>query len=184
MSKTKATYCDHKFKDLTGLRFGRLTVLGVVSRPAKRIAWHCRCDCGRFRTVRGSALTSGNTKGCGWHRRATRETSPPHGMSKTLIYGIWRTMLSRCRNPKFPTFKRYGARGVRVCERWYKFENFLSDMGPRPSDNHSLDRIDNAGNYEPGNVRWATKAEQNLNRRPVWTVARRDAQGHFLPRPT
>lgn len=80
-------------------------------------------------------------------------------------YGIWATMKSRCQNSKFISYKFYGARGIKVCKQWQKFENFIKDMGPRPSPQHSLDRRDNDKGYEPGNVRWATLLEQHNNRR-------------------
>jgi hypothetical protein len=88
-----------------------------------------------------------------------------HGLSGTALHRVWSTMLARCRNPNSRGWQFYGSRGIRVCERWLSFENFLADMGPRPSPKHSLDRIDNDGNYEPGNVRWATQSEQIGNRR-------------------
>lgn len=93
---------------------------------------------------------------------------------KTSEYNIWRAMRARCANPKNPDYKSYGGRGISVCERWQDFSIFLSDMGERPSKNHSLDRIDNDGNYEPGNVRWATIQEQASNTSRSVAVVRSD----------
>jgi hypothetical protein len=98
-----------------------------------------------------------------------------HGWADTPTYWSWSGMLSRCRDPRNASFKSYGARGITVCERWRDFENFLADMGPRP-DGKTLDRISNAGNYEPGNCRWATNAEQNANRQDPGGWATRRAR--------
>jgi hypothetical protein len=125
----------------------------------------------------GSALRSGNTKSCGCLRR---ELGRAHGIAskrhgegasgrETPEYRAWAAMLCRCRNPRHKSYADYGGRGVTVCERWRAYENFLADMGRRPDRFHSLDRINNAGNYEPGNCRWATWEEQNTNRRPQGT---------------
>jgi hypothetical protein len=96
-------------------------------------------------------------------------------LTKTPEYRAWSSMWQRCTNPKNARYNRYGARGIIICERWEKFENFLADVGSRPSDDHSIDRIDNEGNYEPSNVRWATRSEQQLNK----SGYRAD---HLLPR--
>lgn len=96
---------------------------------------------------------------CGADVHTVPGQSPAHQPE----HGCWRAMLNRCSNPKHSSYRNYGARGIRVCERWLNFENFYSDMGPRPSPTHSIDRINSLGNYEPGNCRWATKHEQNLN---------------------
>lgn len=95
----------------------------------------------------------------------SRIGNPTHGLYHTPENGIWRAMLARCRNPNSTAYHKYGARGIAVCERWHRFENFLADMGERPTPKHSIDRIDVLGNYEPGNCRWATPDEQARNKR-------------------
>lgn len=145
-------------QDITGTRFGKLVVIGRSSRPFLRTngseidAWECRCDCGNVKRVRGYSLLNGNTATCGCGHGT-------HRRSRTPIYETWMRMHRRCRNKGL---KNYGSKGVRVCERWNSFENFLADMGECPA-NHSLDRIDSGGDYEPSNCRWATRVQQNRN---------------------
>jgi hypothetical protein len=166
--------------DLTGRRFGRLTVTArAVNSNTGKHRWFCECDCGKEVVVFGGALRSGNTQSCGCFRRekssrnstsaAAREkigtANSTHRASATAEYRAWGNMKSRCYNPRVGCYPYYGGRGIRVCEQWLdNFENFLADVGPRPSPLHSIDRFPNGdGNYEPENVRWATKAEQTNN---------------------
>jgi hypothetical protein len=155
-------------KNLKGQRFGRLTVLefaGLVTGD-KNTSWLCRCDCGRELTIRSAVLISGNTVSCGCYRL---ETKTKHGHTRTGEYTkewrAWYNMRARCLYPSSSRYKNYGARGIKVCDRWVdSFENFLEDVGFAPSTAHTLGRIDNDGNYEPGNVKWQTEAEQVANK--------------------
>lgn len=139
-------------------RFGQLTVLSADG--AYRL---CRCDCGREKRIRIDHLKSGATVSCGCvGRRNSAAAKTTHGMSHTRTFKIWLGMLDRCRNDRSGN---YGSRGIAVCDRWQTFENFFSDMGEAPSPNHSLDRIDVNGGYQPDNCRWATRTQQARNTR-------------------
>ncbi len=168
--------------DISGLKFGRLRVLSRVVVADNRPYWHCLCDCGTMITVRSKSLRSGNTKSCGClHLETNRTNRVTHGMSYTPEYRIWCHMLGRCNNPKSSDFKYYGGRGIRVCNRWSQsFADFYSDVGPRPSPKHSIDRINNDKNYEPINCKWSTHSEQMKNRRPdTYNARERTRSGQF-----
>jgi hypothetical protein len=153
--------------DLTGQRFGRLTVLSVVVRNRSR-RWLCRCDCGNELDVARNNLRSGCTKSCGCLRREkAAEKCRTHGKSHMREYDVWCSMKNRCLNPNDQNYYRYGGRGITVCDRWQRsFEAFISDMGPRPSSKHSIEREDNDGPYDPDNCVWATRSMQSSNIRP------------------
>jgi hypothetical protein len=155
--------------DLTGRRFGRLVVLRRVVHPG-RTRWLCACDCGNETAVLTLNLhRDRGTRSCGCLMReyqASGRGNWKHGAKRSPEYGIWCAMKQRCCNPRNPAFARYGGRGITICDHWlHSFAAFLSDMGPRPSPTHSIDRIDNDQGYAPGNCRWATPTEQNLNTR-------------------
>lgn len=157
-------------KDLTGQVFGRLTVIELHGRTARRsILWLCKCACGKFTVSVGADMRHGKKLSCGClrgekssQRAMARNTT--HGKTHTPEYRIWQSMLKRCRNKNDPSYPRYGGRGIAVCKRWLSFTSFLADMGPRPSRGHSLDRTNGALNYTPDNCRWATRFEQQNNR--------------------
>lgn len=168
--------------DVTGQKFHGLRVVrpAGIGRWQQRL-WLCVCDCGNETVTTCGMLRNGNTKSCGCLKRG------PHGKSNTRVHNCWTSMLQRCNNPRNPAYKWYGARGIQVCERWHSFENFYADMGDQP-EGLSIDRINNDGNYEPTNCRWATTSEQLSNRRKrthckhghEWTPenTRRSSTGH------
>lgn len=156
-----------KIKNLEGSRFGKLIViLKTGARRRGQIVWECKCDCGVVKGIASYYLTSGAVVSCGCHGRSIiGKNTTTHGKSGTPEHTVWKLMRQRCVNPNVDRYANYGGRGVVVCERWNSFSNFLADMGPRPSESHSIERKNNDGNYEPGNCVWATREVQANNTR-------------------
>lgn len=153
-----------KFIDLTGQRFGRLTVIERDTSRTDRVYWWCRCDCGNITSVVARDLRNGKTKSCGRHSKGHLT----HGLSHTKIYQKWIGMRMRCFNPNCERYPNYGGRGITVCDEWRNnfqaFYDYVSKLEHFGEDGYTLDRINNDGNYEPGNVRWATDEQQRRNR--------------------
>ena len=144
-----------------GQRFGCVVIVERNGTNQRQEAvWLCLCDCGKIDDVVGWHLTTKRRDSC----YDCRNTNVTHGMAKTPIYNVWRSMIKRCNVPTHKSYGYYGGRGIEVCQRWMVFENFYSDMGDKPAG-MSLDRIDNNGNYEPDNCRWATSKQQTRNKR-------------------
>lgn len=152
-----------------GQRFHRLLVIENVKKENDPSTYYlCRCDCGVEKIINTSNLTFGRigVKSCGCYKKDHQgESTRTHGMRDTRIYRIWANMINRVTNPNFRQKEDYAGRGITVCDRWRKFENFLEDMGPSYQDTLTIDRCNNDGNYEPGNCKWSTMAEQNSNKR-------------------
>jgi hypothetical protein len=190
-----------ELKDMTGQRFGKLTVIERAGSAGNRATWRCRCDCGNeVAAIIGKNLRLGQSKSCGcvgveWarHMGANRsfiakraETHVIHGNKRrsgmSAEYKTWLGMKKRCSRPTCHDFKHWGGRGIRVCKRWDEsFAAFLADMGPRPSPTHQIDRKDPNGHYEPGNCRWVTPHVQGAeNRRDMIPIVVRGQRFHSI----
>ena len=157
--------------DLTGRRYGRYTVVKYAGRDKRNAPmWMCQCDCGNIKNVLGSSLTRGQTKSCGcYNKDRVKETHTKHGQYKTRIYSIYAGMIKRCRTKTIKSYKDYGGRGIKVCDEWLGKDGFINfynwSMANGYSDNLSIDRINNDGNYEPSNCRWTDAKTQGNNTR-------------------
>jgi len=167
MPASLKTY-DH----LVGRRFDRLVVLGFDSRrgPQKtRLYWLCLCDCGTLTAVQQGNLTSKQVRSCGCLGTEARTT---HGLSTIPEFKLYHAIKQRCYNKNYKGYERYGGRGVRICRRWMRFENFIADMGRRPSRKHSVERLNNNKGYSPDNCVWTLPHQQTRNtRRNIWITA-------------
>lgn len=167
-----------KIKDITGKKFGRLTAIKFDHRNNTKYYWLFRCDCGKEKVLSTSNIIWGDVKSCGCLLRQQQEEWHTHGMSKTRFWSLWKSMKRRCLSKNINTYKYYGARGIKVCDRWEKFENFRDDMYQSYLEHvkdfgeseTTLDRRDNNEGYNKENCRWVTNNEQYSNRRNRKTI--------------
>lgn len=153
-----------KALELSGKRFGRLTVISKGDKNAKcgSVRWNCICDCGTEKVISGSHMTTGTTRSCGCLRDENRVK---HNKSKTPEYNTWKIIIKRCNDPTDSSYHRYGEKGISVCERWTSdFMNFYQDMGPKPNKTYIIRRINKDKNYEPGNCLWGLRDKQPSDR--------------------
>jgi hypothetical protein len=162
-------------RNLVGKKFGRLTVVSQLPSSGHGTRWLCRCECLEEKIVTGPALLNGDTRSCGClQREQAVKFNVRHGMRHTREYGAWRGMKEVCFNRKIWRWRKYGGRGITVCERWrgkHDFVNFLADMGPRPKGT-TLVRLDENGNFEPKNCRWGKRVRQTRSPRGSKSVAK------------
>lgn len=156
-----------KINDLTGKKFGRLTVMEYIGIENHHSLWKCKCECGNEKVVGGNYLITGRTKSCGCYQLESIKTrSITHGLSNERLYNIWKNMLRRCENETNARYADYGGRGIYVCKEWHNIKVFVDwALKNGYADNLEIDRINNDGSYEPSNCKWSTRREQTLNTR-------------------
>jgi hypothetical protein len=167
----------NNFIDITGQSFNKLKVIKrVENNNYGNAQWLCKCLCGEEKVFQGTHLRSGKPQSCGCSAiKSMAQKNTKHGMSRSKGYKAYRAVLQRCNNPKSKAYKYYGGRGIKICDRWLEsFENFWEDMGEEHRDTLTLDRINNNGNYEPSNCRWATRKMQQNNRRANFFITYKD----------
>lgn len=153
-----------KDRNLTGRRFNQLAVIAIWGRQHSSVQWLCRCDCGSWAVVTAVHLRSSHTRSCGcWQKQRIQETRRKVPKALEAAYGHFLQVKNRCNNPNNKRFTDYGGRGIKFC--FTSFEQWYAEVGAKPSPLHSIDRIDNSGHYEPGNVQWTTMVVQNRNKR-------------------
>lgn len=167
----KENICNNRI-ELLGKKFGKLLVIDYYKSINKDVHYKCLCDCGNEPIVNKQKLKNGRTKSCGCYKSewAIKNKTTHNGIKEHKNeYSVWKSMRSRCANKKN---KNYGGKGIKVCNRWDNFENFLNDMGKKPTDNHEIDRIDSDKNYSPDNCRWVTSTINNSNKkkRYLWGI--------------
>ena len=170
--KYNQTKPKYNFKDMTGLKFGRLTVISRAENDRHgNVMWNCKCDCGTDKIINGASLRRASVLSCGClHKEIVKTKSKKHGLVKHRIYTIWYDMKARCYNAKNPHFNCYGGRGIKNCEEWLNSENGFQNYAKWSFENGykedlTIDRIDNDANYEPNNCRWVTRKVQAQNKR-------------------
>ena len=173
---TPSCGCLSKPHNITNKKFSRLTAIKFSSKKGRQHYWLFLCDCGNKVTAKKNHVIAGKIRSCGCLKvEETIKRFTTHGLTGIPEHNIWFGMKDRCNNPNHHARKNYGGKGIKVCERWMDFANFYSDMGPRPSPKHSIDRVNNDGDYEPGNCKWATMKEQNAPGRRRKAIRRQNA---------
>jgi len=174
MEREPTISLPYRAKDLTGMVFSELTAMVPIGR-GHEIIWRCRCSCGNIANCTSGNLNSGNSTSCGCiGNKKTSERNFVHGMSKHPMYQIWLAMRNRCNYKAGKNYHYYGGRGIGICKEWGIFPVFLEDMGPRPTPNHSLDRIDNDKGYSKENCQWATPIQQANNKQSSHLLSYKD----------
>lgn len=155
--------------EMVNKKYGKLFVISQSEQRDQNgaIMWICICDCGKTKNISGSSLRSGRSKSCGCEQiKSTVAAARKHGYYKSSEYSTWENIKQRCNNKGSQKYSYYGGRGIKLCSEWYDFENFIKDMGEKPSLHSQIDRIDNDGDYEPNNCRWVTCSVNRQNSRP------------------